>query len=227
MAKVSSLKAEPRNALGSNATRKCRKNGQLPAVIYGHKKETLSVTIPETEFVHLFKHGSHLFELQVGSQKETVLVKKAQYNYLGTDLIHVDFNRVDLNERVTVQVPLILKGTPVGTQAGGVLQQSLMSLEIECVVTDIPENIRVNVAKLGLNEQLKAKDVELPTGAKLKTEAELIVAAVAEVKEEVSAAAPVEGATAAEPEVISKGKEEEAEGEAGAAPEAEKKAEKK
>jgi large subunit ribosomal protein L25 len=224
MAKVGAIKAEPRNNLGTHATRKFRKNGQLPAVIYGHKKETVSVAIPEEEFVHLFHEGSHLFELQIGSEKENVLVKKVQYNYLGTELIHVDFNRVDLNERVKVEVSLILKGVAVGTQAGGVLQQILMELEIECVVTEIPENIRVNISKLGLNEQLKAKDIEIPAGAKLITDGELIVATVAEVKEEV-AAAPVEGAVVAEPEVISKGKEEEAaEGEA--APEAGK-AEKK
>jgi len=212
MAKVGAIKAEPRNKLGTHATHKCRRSGLLPAVIYGHKKETLPIAVPKDEFIHLFHEGSHLFELQLGSEKETVLVKKVQYDYLGTGLIHVDFNRVDLNERVTVEVPLVLKGTPIGTQAGGVLQQILMDIEIECVVTEIPENIRVNISKLGLNEQLKAKDIELPAGAKLITDGDSIVATVAEVKEEI-AAAPVEGA-AAEPEVISKGKEEEAEGEA-------------
>jgi large subunit ribosomal protein L25 len=186
----------------------------LPGVVYGHKKDTVAVSLPSVEFLQLFRHGTHLFELQISGKSETVLVKAIQYNYLGTDPVHVDFARVDLNERVKVSVPVILRGTPVGAQSGGVLQQLMMDVEIECVVTDIPEQIKVNVAKLALDESIHAKDLDLPAGAKLVGDPESIVASVSIIEEVVEAAPAAEG-TAAEPEVISKGKEEE-EGEEGA-----------
>ncbi len=212
MSKVSVIKAEPRSKLGSHPSQKSRKNGMLPGVVYGHKKEAMAISVPAAEFLQMFRHGSHLFELQMGEQTETVLVKAVQYDYLGTNMIHVDFSRVDLTERVKVSVPVILRGTPVGTQSGGVLQQVMMDVEIECVVTDIPEQIRANVSKLGLDESLYTKDLELPAGAKLVDDPEAIVASVSEIAEAVEAAPGEEGA--AEPEVISKGKE--VEGEEGA-----------
>jgi large subunit ribosomal protein L25 len=214
MSKVSVIKAEPRSKLGTHSTQKSRKNGLLPGVVYGHKKDTVSMAVPAAEFLQLFRHGTHLFELQISGKSETVLVKAIQYNYLGTDPIHVDFTRVDLNERVKVSVPVVLRGTPIGAQSGGVLQQLMMDIEIECVVTDIPELIKVNVAKLALDQSIHAKDLELPAGAKLVGDPESIVASVS-IIEEVAEAAPAEAGAAAEPEVISKGKEEE-EGEEGA-----------
>jgi large subunit ribosomal protein L25 len=209
MAKVSVIKAEPRKELGSHRSEKSRKNGNLPGVVYGHKKETLPVLISTGEFWQLFKHGTHLFELQIAGQTETVLVKDVQYNYLGTDPVHVDFARVDLNERVKVSVPVVLKGNPIGALSGGVLQQAMMDVEIECVVTDIPENIRVNVSKLALDQAIHAKELDLPTGAKLVGDPDAIVASVSVIEEAVAGAPGEEGA--AEPEVISKGKEEEGE----------------
>src|SRR5262249_28485676 len=130
---------------------------------------------------------------------------------------------VDLNERVKVTVPLELKGTPKGESEGGVLTQVLADLEIECVVTDIPDAIRHNVAEMGLDSVLHVKDIALPNGAKGLQDGELIVATVRVPLEVVETpAAPVEGA--AEPEVITKGKgEEEGAAPAGAAPAAEKK----
>lgn len=215
MSKASAIKTQPRTKLGSHSTHKCRREGLLPGVVYGHKKDNLAVAVPTTEFMHMLRHGSHLFELQMPDGAETVLVKAVQYNYLGTDPIHVDFSRVDLNERVKVAVPLVLRGTPAGTVAGGVLQQIIKELQIECIVTDIPEQIRTNVAKLELNQSLHAKDIQLPEGAKLLMDAEAVVAVVTEIKEEEVAPAVAGAEGGAEPEVIAKGKieEEGAEGE--------------
>jgi large subunit ribosomal protein L25 len=166
----------------------------------------------------MLKHGTHLFELQLQSGSETVLIKEVQYDYLGTNPIHVDFTRVDLNERVPVSVSVVLRGTPAGASVGGVLQQIMMELEIECVVTDTPEQIRANVAKLELDQSLHAGEIHLPEGAKLLTSPEAVVAVVSMIAEE-EAATAVPGAEAStEPEVISKGKIEE-EGEEGEAKE--------
>jgi len=223
MSKANVIKAEPRTDKGTQATRRCRRSGMLPGIVYGHKKEAVSVSVPADEFLQTLRHG-YLFELQMPDHSETVLVKEIQYDYLNTTPIHVDFSRVDLNERVTVNVPLVLRGTPAGATSGGVLQQLIKEVPIECLVTDIPEQIRANVAKLELNQQLHASDVTVPEGMKLMLDPSAVLAVVSVITEEEVAPAAVPGAEAsAEPEVIAKGKEK-VEGEEGAEGEAEKKA---
>src|SRR5207248_3361491 len=117
-------------------------------------------------------------------KSEKVLVKDVQFDHLGMEVIHVDFARVSLDERVTVTVPVELKGTPKGEADGGVLQQIVSELEIECLVTDIPDAIRHNVSELKLNDVLHISDLKLPPGVTCKQDAELIVALVKEIKEE-------------------------------------------
>lgn len=214
--------AEKREALGSRANKRLRDAGKLPAVIYGHKQEVLPVAFNRKEMATAISKGAHIFELTLGGKTETALLKEAQFDHLGIELIHLDLARVSLDEKVKVTVALELKGTPKGEADGGVLQQIITDLEIECRVLDIPEIIRHNVADMELDSVLHIKDLHLPEGVRCLQDGELIVATVREVLEE---AAPVaaEGAAAAEPEVI--GKKAEAEGEA--AEGEEKKAEKK
>jgi large subunit ribosomal protein L25 len=217
MAKAVPIKADIRNKTGTQDSRRCRREGLLPAVVYGHQKETVSVAVPTAEFVHHLHHGVHLLELQMPADaKETVLIKTVQYDYLDTTPVHVDLTRVDLSERVRVTVPVVLRGTPAGATEGGTLQQVLAALEIECLVTDIPDNLRARVNELKIGDSLKAKDIPLPEGATLVTDPDVMVANVTLITEEEVAPATVaaEGETA-EPEVIGKGKEKE-EGEEGA-----------
>ena len=87
----------------------------------------------------------------MAGKSENVLVKEVQYDHLGLEVIHVDFSRVDLTERVQVTIPLELKGTPKGEADGGVLQQGVVELKIECVVTEIPDAIRLNVSDMGMD----------------------------------------------------------------------------
>ncbi len=216
MSKASVIKAQPRKELGTQLTRKCRREGLLPGVIYGHKKENVAVAVPALDFIHQIKHGVHLFELQMPDHTETVLLKEVQYNYLGTDPIHVDFSRVDLNEQVKVAVPLVLRGIAAGVTAGGVLQQIIMQLQIECLVTDIPEQIRMNVSKLELNQSLHANEIPLPDGVKLLIDPETVVAVITQIAEEEVAPVVPTAEAGTEPEVITKGKEK-VEGEEGEA----------
>jgi large subunit ribosomal protein L25 len=143
--------------------------------------------------------------LAVDGKNENVLIKDVQYDHLGIEVLHVDFARVDLNERVEVTVPLVLKGEPKGTEEGGVLQQIVADLEIECLVTQIPDEIRYNVSEMGLDSVLHIKDLQLPEGVKALQEPDLIVATVKEIVEEAAEAAE---AGEAEPEVIGKKAEE-------------------
>src|SRR6476660_9435540 len=139
------ITAKPRSELGSRANKRLRDSGQLPGVIYGHKEAVVPVTMPKKEVVNHLQHGTHLFDLAMDGKSEKVLVKEVQYDHLGLEVIHVDFARVSLDEKVEVTVPLEFRGTPKGEADGGVLQQMISDLEVECLVTDIPTSIRHNV----------------------------------------------------------------------------------
>ena len=220
MAKQSiQLKAEPRSALGSRANKRLRDSGFVPGVVYGHKEAVVPVTLPKKEIsTHLAK-GAHVFDLTLSGKSEKVLVKDVQFDHLGIEVLHVDFARVSLDERVEVTVPLELKGTPKGEADGGVLQQIVAELEIECVVTDIPDVVTHNVSEMAIDDVVHIKDLKLPAGAKAMQDPDLIVAMVKVIEEEAGTAA-AEGETA-EPEVIGRKPEE------GEAAEGDAKAEKK
>ena len=217
--------AKARNETGGRANKRLRDQGFLPGVIYGHKEAVIPITLPKKEVVNHISHGAHLFDLALDGKSEKVLIKEVQYDHLGLEVIHVDFARVSLDEKVEVTVPLELKGTPKGEEEGAVLQQIVAELEIECLVTDIPDAIRHNVTEMEKDSVLRIKDLKLPQGVRALQDEDLIVATVKEIVEETPETEAVEGS--AEPEVIGKGKEEEAaEGEAAAgaaAPAAEKK----
>ena len=208
------LTAKVRGELGSRRNKRLRDAGFIPGVIYGHKEDVVPVTLPKRELVRHLDHGAHLFALALEGKNENVLVKDVQYDHLGIEVLHVDFARVDLNERVEVTVPLVLKGEPKGEAEGGVLQQVVADLEIECLVTQIPSEIRHNVSNMALNDVLHIKDLQLPEGVRALQDPDLIVATVKEIVEETAEPAAAEGA--AEPEVIGKAEEGEA---AAAAPE--------
>jgi len=205
------LTAKVRGELGSRRNKRLRDSGFVPGVIYGHKEAVVTVTVPKKELVGHLNHGAHLFSLALEGKNENVLVKDVQYDHLGIEVLHVDFTRVDLNERVEVTVPLILKGEPKGEAEGGVLTQVISDIQIECLVTQIPEDIRHNVSEMGLNDVVHISDLKLPDGVRALQDPDQIVATVKEVAEE----APAEVAEgAAEPEVIGKVEE----GAEGAAP---------
>ena len=215
MANTAQVTAKQRSELGSRANKRLRDQGLLPGVVYGHKEAIVPVTLPKKEVTNHLTHGAHLFDLNLDGKSEKVLVKDVQYDHLGLEIIHVDFARVSLDERVKVTVPLELKGTPKGEEDGGVLQQIMAELDIECLVTDIPEAIRHNVSEMAKDSVLHIKELQLPAGVKVLHDEDQIVATVKEILE-VAAATAEEGAPA-EPEVIGRKAEEEApaEGEAG------------
>ncbi len=199
-AQTISVAATNRPELGSRANKRLRDKGMLPGVIYGHKEAVVPVTLPKKEVVGHLSRGAHVFDLQLDGKSEKVLVKDVQYDHLGSDVLHVDFARVSLDERVEVTVPLELKGTPKGEADGGVLQQMLNELEIECLVVEIPDVIRHNVSEMKLNDVVYIKDLKLPAGVKAMQDEDQIVATVREIEESAPTEA-VEGESA-EPEVI-------------------------
>jgi len=218
------IQASKREQLGSRANKRLRDAGHLPGVVYGHKEAIIPVTLPKKEVVNHLNKGAHLFDLTLDGKSEKVLIKEVQYDHLGLEVIHVDFARVSLDEKVEVTVPLELKGTPKGEEEGAVLQQIVNELELECLVTDIPDKIVANVTEMVKDSVLHIKELKLPPGVRCLQDEDLIVATVKEIEEEVAPEAAAEGS--AEPEVIGRKKEEGeegAEGAAAAAPAAEKK----
>ncbi len=208
-----SIDGKARGTLSKKGNRRVRAEGWLPGIIYGHKQDPVAVLLPTKELVRVLRQGAHVLTVNLGGGSEQVLVKEVQFDALGSEPLHVDMARVDLNERVTVTVPIVLRGTPKGAAEGGVLEQILGEVEVECVVTQIPESIRVSVAELGLGEALHVRELPLPEGMEATVDGETVVAVVRELgeapEEEEAAAAGEAGPM--EPEVIARRKAEEEE----------------
>jgi large subunit ribosomal protein L25 len=217
------LKAETRKAHGKKHSAKLRQKGKIPAIVYGHKQEPQSIVLDLHDFTEGLHHGRKLVDIEIDGNREKLLIKEVQYDHLGKNLIHADLIRVDLSEAVEVRVRLVFKGTPAGASEGGILEEHLGSIEVECTVTDIPESIDVSVKGLKVDDSLHVRDIVLPAGVKLVTSPELLVIACHKPLEVI----PVEEAVVAEeptsPEVITERKPKEGEEEGGEAAEKEKK----
>jgi len=175
MADTVVLNAEVRKDSGTKYAKVLRKNGKLPAVVYGHKQESVTLAFDAHDFVKTLHHGHRLFDVKMGKKVETMLVKAIQYDHLGKDIIHADLVRVDLTERVKVTVPIELYGTSAGSHEGGIIDEHLANLEIECTVTSIPEFIEVSIKEMGVGDAVHAKDIKLPDGVKLITNPEALI----------------------------------------------------
>ena len=204
------LKAEVRQQVGTKVTAQLRQQGKLPAVVYGHKQDSVSITLNTHEFIENLHHGHRIFNMDIAGKKETVLVKDIQYDYLGKSVIHADLVRVNLNEMVDVQVSLEMVGTAKGTHEGGIVDEQLDHLIVKCKVSAIPEVIAVNVTELGLGDVLHAGQIALADGLELVTDPDAVVLVCHEAKAAISAEAEEGEEAAAEPEVITEKKEEDA-----------------
>jgi large subunit ribosomal protein L25 len=201
MAESVQLAVQPRDAYGSRATQKLRKQGLVPAVVYGHKEATVALALSHDDFVKALRHGARLVELKTDGNAEAALIQDVQWDYLGKDVLHVDFRRVSKNERVVVSVPLHVRGIAPGATGGAVLDQPLHVLSVECLVTAVPDEIRVNVGELQLGQAIHVKELRLPEGVKAMADPDAIVVRITAPQAEPEvAAAPA--AEAGEPEVI-------------------------
>ncbi len=203
------LKAQLRDGKGSKKAAGVRAAGLIPAVVYGHKQSPVSIAIPVKDFAATLAHGSRLFSVEVNSKSEAMLLKDVQYDYLGKDILHVDFMRVDLSEKIKVEVPLEVKGVAKGQADGGIIDVQHTTIEVECVVTSIPESISINVKNLNVGDVIHAKDIKLPDGVTLISDPDALILSCHVLAEEVVAEGEEAAAT---PEVI--GRKEKEEGEA-------------
>jgi large subunit ribosomal protein L25 len=196
------LKATARTESGTRKTRAMRKEGFIPAVLYGHGEGTVSLALNARELKLALRHGEKLIDVDLDGEHQNVLIKALQWDTWGKEVLHVDLTRVNLDELVTVTVKITLLGTPAGVDDGGSLQQPMASVEIECRVDQIPEEIRLQVNDLKIDDSIHVSDLELPEGAKLLSDPNALVCGVVTIAEEVEAEEGEEGEESAGPEVI-------------------------
>jgi large subunit ribosomal protein L25 len=206
MAESVVLVAEPRSTRGSQAARQLRRKGRIPAVLYGHKETTVSLVLPVEDLAKAIRHGARVVDLQADGKTEKALIREVQWDHLGKDILHVDFARVAADERIVVPVRIEVRGTAPGVTQGGVLDQPLHTIEVECLALSVPESIRVNIGALQVGQSIHVRDLVLPPDVKAVADPEVIVVHVTAPKAEVEApAAPV--VETAEPEVIGRQRE--------------------
>ena len=208
---IITVKSEPRTPGGSKTARSLRAQGRLPVIIYGHNEPPEAISLAQHDVEVALGHGARTLNVEVGGRVSPYLIKDVQYDYLAATPIHMDLARVDLSERVRVTVGIELRGIPKGVQEGGVIDQSMAEIEVECLVTDIPDTLRPVVTHLVLGDTLLVKDLPLPPGVKALAGPDERVATVRAMMEEpVAAPAPVEAEGAPlEPERIGRIRKEE------------------
>jgi len=200
---IETIRAERRNVAGSVNARRLRRGGLVPGILYGHGEDAVSVAMPHDELRKFLDTGHHILSINLDGKRERALVKEVQYDAWGRALLHVDFARVSLHEKVTVAIPVMPHGTPKTVLAGGILEHPLNQIEVECEADKIPDEIIVEVAHLEPNEMIHVRDLELPSGVTAVTDPDATVFVVHEARHIELEEAPVEeAAEEAEPEVI-------------------------
>jgi len=211
------IKSFARKASGKEAIGRMRKNGFIPAVIYS-KDFNFSIKLPHTAIKALKSirfSESTIIDMEIegiGEKDIKALIKDVQYNPLTEEVIHIDFMRVSMEEKINVNIPVVLKGECKGVKEGGVLEQMLWEIEIEALPMDIPEKIELDVSSLGIGDSIHVKEINLGGNVKiLESPGETIVTVVAKHEEEEETAPVQEAEEGKEPEVIKEKEKEEAE----------------
>lgn len=213
MNKTLALEAQTREHIGSKASARVRKEGRIPAIVYGHRQQPVTISLDAHDFVEGLHHGHRLMDVKIDGKTQKMLVKDLQYDHLGRDVIHVDLMRIDVTETVHVTVPIEVKGTAKGIAGGGFVEAHADRLEIACQAAKIPDVIVVPVKEMKVGDIIHAGDIALPEGVSLVSPADTIIVtchamAVARTTEEIEEGEPTA------PEVITEKKP--AEGEEGA-----------
>jgi large subunit ribosomal protein L25 len=175
MSLVVTLKAQARPGSGSRAAIKLRKSGFVPGVVYGHKQANAQVAVNADELDRAIRVlHARVIDLEIDGKAETVLIRELQWDYLGKQMIHVDFERKDRAELVRVTVPVELRNAPKAT-GGGVLDQPLHTLHVECPLGSIPEAIRIDLTNLTLGHPIHVKELTLPPNVRVLEVPEAVV----------------------------------------------------
>lgn len=209
------IEVNRRETTGKSANRRLRREEMIPAVVYGGGKEPISIQVPRKTLIDLFKSGGSenrifLLKLADTGQSRHAMIRDMQIHPITRKVEHVDFMRIDMAKRIRVRVHVTLEGIAYGVRTeAGLLDFVTREVEVECLPTAIPQEIKVDVTEVRVGQHLEVKDLKLPAGVKLIEDEDRVIVSVAHAKvESEAAAAGAEGAVA-EPEVIAKGKKDE------------------
>ena len=212
-----SLTATARATSGKGAARSLRREGSVPAVIYGHAREAQSLAVPSRDLEKLLgtiAAGSTVVELAIDGKTSRTLIREIQRHPFKRHVLHVDFLELVAGEKITVSIPLVLHGVPEGVRlGGGILEQMLREVEVEVDPANIPNHIDVDVSQLIVGHSVHVRDLNIPAGVTVLADEDAPVALV-QISRAAIEAEPVaaeEGAVAAEPELIRQKKDEEGE----------------
>lgn len=204
-----SLQVEKREKTGKGGCRQARMRGQIPAVVYGSGKDSVPIQVNRKTFVEMMrKAGSEnpilLLKLSDTGQERHAMIREMQRNPVSRQVIHIDFQRIEMTDKVRVTVPVELTGTAYGVKVeGGLIDFVVREVHIECLPGDIPKHLELDVTEMRAGQHAEAKDLKLPSGVTLLDEPERVILSVVHTRTEETAA---EGT--AEPEVIKRGKAE-------------------
>ena len=194
------IKADHRVKGSKNSARRLRRNGKIPAILYGPKTQSVPLQVDKKDFSTRVAvlEGSHLVRLKSSDPSLTekvALVKDMQFHPISGDVIHTDLYEVDLAARITVRVPLRFIGKAAGVVRGGILQPIVREVEVECLPLDIPNSFNVDVSALDIGDSIHVEDIPMPEGVTAVYESNYAVVTVVTptVEEAPAAAAPAEG----------------------------------
>ncbi|HEX4959615.1 MAG TPA: 50S ribosomal protein L25 [Thermoanaerobaculia bacterium] len=208
MSETMNIEVQPREETGKNANRRSRARGKIPAVVYGAGKESVSIEVDRKTLVDTMKgHGGEnpIFLLKLGDKERHAMIRNLQVDPVSRQVIHIDFQRVLMDQKVRVAVPVELVGTAVGVKVeGGLLDFVTREVHVECLPGQIPKHLEADVTALHVGQHVEARDLALPEGVELLDEPEKVLASISHGKLEAEIAEP----GAAEPEVIKKTKAE-------------------
>lgn len=207
------LSASTRQNTGKGAARSLRQSGKIPGIIYGHAREPQALEIPSRELEKLLEHivaESTVIDLSFDGKSTRTLIREIQRHPFKKQILHVDFQELVAGEKVTVDIPIVLAGTPEGVRlSGGVLDQTLRELTIKVDPANIPNHIDVDVSALQIGASLHVRDIQIPDGVEVMDDEDATICVIAAPRAAIEAAAPAEGEGTAEPEVIRAKKPEE------------------
>jgi large subunit ribosomal protein L25 len=221
MAQAMVVEAEPREEFGKNASRRLRREGRVPAIVYGDHGPSIPVAVEPRKILSILQSESGhnaIFNLEIkGKAPARVMLRDWTVDPVSGGLLHVDMVRVSRDTKLRLSVPIHIVGEAQGVKVqGGILEFVLREVELECLPDDIPEHVTVDVTELTIGKNIRVSDLPLGPKVKVLTDAARVVAHVVVIKEEEEKPAEVAEAAPAEPEVIRKGKAE-VEGEEGEA----------
>lgn len=209
------LDAQLREETGKAKVKDLREQGLIPAVVYGEGKASMAIKVSHHELVrllHQHRLENAVLNLKIKDDKKnkprSCLIKDIQHDPVTGDVIHVDFNEVSLTKVIKVNVPVAAKGEPAGVkQEGGSLEHILWEVEVECLPTDIPKEIEVDVSQLKMGESIHVRDIKFPANIKVMNSPDAMVLLVAAPVKEEAPVEAAEGQEQQEPEVIKEKKE--------------------